>query len=257
MKGTSDLKRIFHTLIEPTATLGSSPRATLQAMGVLARPVFETIRTNIPLRLQDLPESMDVTEEDLERLDRILALRADNTERRLAILTSILPIAAEPENSILYFGPTVRDAECMTFLLRQHGIASAVVSGSTRDVTRRQIVTDFKDKKIRVLTNCEVLATGFDAPAVTHIVMARPTMSRVLYEQIVGRGLRGTTFGGTETCVILDCADNYDGVRPELGYEQSRRVWSEESEVVPPKAPGRGRSRPRSAAPATSSPPTR
>ena len=90
-------------------------------------------------------------------------------------------------------------------------------------------MSDFKRKSIRVLCNCEVLTTGFDAPGVTHIVMARPTTSLVLYEQMVGRGLRGPLFGGTETCVILDCEDNYVGDRPELGYEQFRRIWEGES----------------------------
>jgi hypothetical protein len=44
---------------------------------------------------------------------------------------------------------------------------------------------------------------------------------------MVGRGLRGPRFGGTETCVILDCEDDFAGpVRPELGYRSFRRVWS-------------------------------
>src|SRR5262249_5201850 len=120
---------------------------------------------------------------------------------------------------------SVRDAECMAFLLRREGIAAAVISGQTRDVTRRQVVTEFKAKRIRVLCNCEVLTTGFDAPQVTHIIVARPTVSRVLYEQILGRGLRGREFGGTETCTILDCKDNFKGERPPLGYESFRRVW--------------------------------
>jgi superfamily II DNA or RNA helicase len=116
----------------------------------------------------------------------------------------------------------------MAYLLRRHGIPAAVISGETRDVTRRQVVADFKQKIIRVLCNCNVLTTGFDAPKVTHVVMARPTVSRVLYEQILGRGLRGPQFGGTETCTILDCKDNFKGERPPLGYEAFRRVWKRE-----------------------------
>lgn len=152
-------------------------------------------------------------------------MKADNTARRLAILKRLVPFAKNVDHSILYFGPSVRDAECMTYLLRREGIAAAVVSGGTRDVTRRQIVADFKAGKVRVLCNCEVLTTGFDAPRVTHVVVARPTVSRVLYEQIIGRGLRGPEFGGTESCVILDCEDNFRGDRPPLGYESFRRVW--------------------------------
>jgi DNA repair protein RadD len=100
-----------------------------------------------------------------------------------------------------------------------------VVSGATRDVTRRRVIGEFKNQSLRVLCNCEVLTTGFDAPRVTHVVIGRPTVSRVLYEQIVGRGLRGPKFGGTETCTIIDCHDEISGTRPTLGYESFRRIW--------------------------------
>ena len=224
-EGTRELKEIFHRLVEPVRTLGESPRITLQEMGVLARPVFDTLRTPTTIRLPDSPSSVLLSEQELERLDRVLAIRTDNTPRRLVVFQHLLPLARDPANLILYFGPSVRDAECMAFLLRQAGVPAAVISGATRDVTRRQVVTEFKHGELRVLCNCEVLTTGFDAPRVTHVVMARPTVSRVLYEQIVGRGLRGPRFGGTETCVVIDCEDNYRGDRPPLGYESFRRVW--------------------------------
>ncbi len=223
--GTRELKEIFHRLIEPLRTLGENPRAKLQELGVLARPVLKTIDMPTRMRIPDLPQSEAITEEDLERIDRVLAVRTDNSPRRLAILKELLPIAKNEDNSILYFGPTVRDAECMAFLLRRQGVPAAVVSGKTRDVTRRQVVTEFKQRKVRVLCNCEVLTTGFDAPLVTHIVMARPTVSRVLYEQIIGRGLRGSKFGGTDTCEILNCKDNFQGNPPSLGYESFRKIW--------------------------------
>jgi superfamily II DNA or RNA helicase len=70
-----------------------------------------------------------------------------------------------------------------------------------------------------------VLTTGFDAPQVTHVIMARPTVSQVMYEQMLGRGLRGPKFGGTENCVVVDCEDNYPGGRPDVGYEAFRRTW--------------------------------
>ena len=102
------------------------------------------------------------------------------------------------------------------------------LTGTLRDVTRRRLVTDFRDGEFNVLCNCEVLTTGFDAPKVTHIVMARPTVSQVLYEQMVGRGLRGPEFGGTEVCHILDCEDNYRQGRPTLGYLAFRHLWVDE-----------------------------
>jgi DNA repair protein RadD len=114
----------------------------------------------------------------------------------------------------------------MAFLLRQQGVEAAFVSGETRDVSRRKIIGDFKAGRTQVLCNCEVLTTGFDAPRVTHVVMARPTASQLLYEQMVGRGLQGPRFGGTATCQIVDPEDNYRSDRPELGYERFRSFWS-------------------------------
>jgi superfamily II DNA or RNA helicase len=169
----------------------------------------------------------------LEPIDRVVAVRADNTPRRLALLNHILPIARGPASSVICFGPSARDAECMAFLLRPADIPATVVSGTTHDVTHRQVVTEPKQKKLRVLCNCEVLTTGFDAPQVTHVVMARPTVSRVLHEQILGRGLRGPEFKRAKTCVVLDCRDNLRGDRPPLGYESFRRVWQQELQPGP------------------------
>ena len=226
--GTEELVEIFGRLIEPTRSLGENPRRRLEEMGVLARPRFRSIRTRSALRLPDgLHRGGAPAWEEVERIDRILAGEADTQRRRAAILEQLLPIAGDPSTSILYFGPTVHDAECMTSMLRSSGIAAASIGGRTRIERRREIIADFRRNRIRVLCNCEVLATGFDAPRVTHVVMARPTVSLVLYEQIVGRGLRGPMLGGTGTCVILDCEDDIRGARPRLGHELARRAWRE------------------------------
>jgi DNA repair protein RadD len=230
-EGTRELRVLFRELIEPKDTLGNNPRRKLQEMEVLAEPAFELIATGTRLNVPASAAtnaSEENDEEAYERIDRVLKIGADNTARRMKILEHLLPIARDEANAILYFGPTVGDAECMTFLLRAEGIRAAMVSGETRSVTRRKLIHDFRQRRVRVLCNCEVLTTGFDAPLVTHVVMARPTVSRVLYEQMVGRALRGPKFGGTKTCVIMDCEDSFRGERPELGYESFRHVWEQE-----------------------------
>jgi superfamily II DNA or RNA helicase len=230
--GTRELKDIFRNLIEPTKTLGPNPRLRLQERGVLARPDFQTIETGLSVKMPSTDGEM-LVDEQIEQIDRALAVKTDRSQRRLTVLQRLVPLARDPSNLILYFGPSVRDAECMAFLLRERGIPAAVVSGSTREATRRRLVERFKRAEIRVLCNCEVLATGFDAPRVTHVVVARPTVSQVLYEQMIGRGLRGKKFGGTDVCVVLDCVDEMTGpTRPELGYRRFRRVWERETVEV-------------------------
>lgn len=222
--GTTELREVFGHLTEPDS-LGDQPREELQRRGVLAQPIFETIATHVALRMPEISGEFP-SEQDVERIDRALALRADISRRRQIILARLLPIMADPKNLVLYFGPSVNDAECMAYLLRERQVRAAVVSGQTRQGTRRLLVERFRRKEIRILCNCEVLTTGFDAPRVTHVVVARPTVSQVLYEQMVGRGLRGVRFGGTETCIILDCQDDFAGSpRLELGYQRFRSLW--------------------------------
>lgn len=227
-QGTRDLRDIFKRILEPTETLGDDPRRALIEMGVLARPRPSTIPTRTILSAPPPAEADQPTEEELERIDYALRLKADNPARRSLVFEHILPLAQRAGTRILYFGPSVTDAECMAFLLREAGVKAAALSARTRDVTRRRLVSDFRDGVFTVLCNCEVLTTGFDAPKVTHIVMARPTVSQVLYEQMVGRGLRGPKFGGTEYCHIIDCEDNYRQGRPRLGYLAFRHLWLEE-----------------------------
>ncbi len=229
-RGTLELKDLFKTIIEPIDVLGEDPRKSLQEREYLARPIFEVIKTETRLKT---PEGVNVdnpTEEDIEKIDYALKLRADKPERRLEALGRIIELCRDAASLVIYFGPTVQDAECMAFLLRQQGIEASFVSGDTRDVSRRKIIGDFKAGRVQVLCNCEVLTTGFDAPKVTHVIMARPTVSQVLYEQMVGRGLRGPRFGGTATCHIVDLEDNYRSERPELGYKKFRELWG-----VPPR----------------------
>mgnify|MGYP001493181216 CR=1 FL=1 len=63
----------------------------------------------------------------------------------------------------------------------------------------------------QIMCNYGVLATGFDAPNVDVVCIARPTKSAVLYSQMIGRGLRGPKVGGTEQCLILEVRDNFIG----------------------------------------------
>lgn len=224
--GTRELTSLFENLIEPDDTLGLNPRSRLQEREILAEPRTDTVRTATILKSPvDLPLGDEATDEQIERIDRALGVRADNPKRRQAVFSHIIEACRDPGNAILYFGPSVRDAECMTFLLRTAGIPSACVSGATREVSRRQIIRDFRSGQLRVLCNCEVLTTGFDVPRVTHVIMARPTVSKVLYEQMVGRGLRGPKFGGTKFCVVVDCEDDYQSGRPTLGYQEFRHLW--------------------------------
>lgn len=89
------------------------------------------------------------------------------------------------------FFPGVKSAHLAAARLNaiKPGCATSV-DGETDVDDRRRIVRDFKEGRVQFLANCMVATEGFDAPAAAVIGLARPTKSRAMYAQMVGRGTR-------------------------------------------------------------------
>jgi superfamily II DNA or RNA helicase len=102
----------------------------------------------------------------------------------------------------MMFTPTVHLAHTLVTLFRQVGIPSEAVDGSVTSDMRGRIIERFRKGNTRVLANCNVLTEGTDIPITDCIIVARPTRSRALYTQMIGRGLR--TWAGKRDCLILD-----------------------------------------------------
>ena len=64
------------------------------------------------------------------------------------------------------------------------------VSQDTPKEDRRQILRNFATGKFQYLVNVGVLTEGFDDPSIEVVAVTRPTKSRSLYAQMIGRGTR-------------------------------------------------------------------
>ncbi|MBN2371768.1 MAG: DEAD/DEAH box helicase [Vicinamibacteria bacterium] len=102
----------------------------------------------------------------------------------------------------LVFTPTVEVAHAMAEAFRAQGVACEALDGGTPDDERRAILSRLKSGETAVVSNCAVLTEGFDEPSIDCIVIARPTRSKGLYCQMVGRGTR--IHPGKEDMLILD-----------------------------------------------------
>lgn len=108
--------------------------------------------------------------------------------------------------SWLMFCSGVEHAEAVAMALRARGVSVACVTGTTPRAERDRLIRDFRDGRLRALTNANVLTTGFDAPRLDLIAMLRPTLSTSLYVQMLGRGTRLSD--GKQNCLVLDFAQN-------------------------------------------------
>lgn len=104
------------------------------------------------------------------------------------------------------FTPSVASARMLAEALRSAGVAAAWVSGETPEEERRRTLQRFADGEITVVVNCGVLTEGYDCPEMSCVLVARPTKSRALYQQMVGRGLRLAPWIGKADCLVLDVA---------------------------------------------------
>jgi len=187
---------------------------------ILAKPHYHTLETSASFDMDSNDTYFLETKNKLS--PHFLSEVGINKTRNKEVYNEILRWANNGRN-ILFFGASLNQAILMSKLLNEEGIDSAVVTGSTNYGARLNYIRLFREKKIRILCNYEVLTTGFDAPKVDTVIIARPTESRTLYEQMVGRGLRGTEFGGTEECDIITVKDNiykYTRERVRLGSEE-------------------------------------
>ncbi|MGI9862737.1 DEAD/DEAH box helicase [Moorella naiadis] len=104
------------------------------------------------------------------------------------------------------FTVDVQHAVDLAAVFRANGIKAEAVWGDMPYKRRVEVLEAFSKGDIQVVTNCGILTEGVDIPATDCVIMARPTRSRVLFVQMLGRGTR--LYPGKQDCLVIDVADN-------------------------------------------------
>lgn len=111
---------------------------------------------------------------------------------------------AKDKKTIAYCA-SVEAAEEAAEQFRQAGYPASSLSGSTPKEQRTQIMQDFRDSKIMILTNCELFGEGLDVPDCECTVLLRPTQSLTLYIQ---QSMRSMRYMPNKTAIIIDHVGN-------------------------------------------------
>lgn len=104
--------------------------------------------------------------------------------------------------STLVFGVDKAHVNALNDAFIAKGINSECITSDFKTVDRDRILQSFKDGKTEVLINCGILTEGTDIPNIDCILLCRPTCSRPLFVQMIGRGLR--QHKDKEHCHIVD-----------------------------------------------------
>jgi DNA repair protein RadD len=201
---TEELAKRFHgRLLEP-----SSPYRSVRGFiekGYLARPIIEVAKTGFELELTD-EERADW--DAYAQLSESALVRAGRDVGRSAAILRDLEPRLEQLRSVLLYACSVEHAEALAEVLSMKGHSAAAVHGGSPRPVRQSLIQRFRYGGLKVLVSCDLLTTGFNAPNVDAVVLARPVLSRILFSQMIGRGLRGPKNGGTPRCLILDYEDS-------------------------------------------------
>lgn len=128
-----------------------------------------------------------------------------NTETRNRLVVDAFKKHARDRRTVA-FCVDVKHAHALRDAFLQAGVFAATVTGTTPKHERRRTLDDFANGKTQLVTNVAVLSEGFDQPGISCVLMARPTMSRSLYTQCIGRGLRLAP--DKDDCLVLDFTAN-------------------------------------------------
>ena len=121
-----------------------------------------------------------------------------------------------------WFCADVSVAEATLETIESHDIKAAIVTAQTPINERMKLLARHEEGEIEAMVSVGVLAEGWDNPYCNIIVHLRPTLSKVLWGQSVGRGLRSAP--GKEKCVIIDVSSNWSTFGPVEKLEWS--LWS-------------------------------
>jgi superfamily II DNA or RNA helicase len=97
--------------------------------------------------------------------------------------------------------PGVLQAQALAHAVNKLGVPAACITGATKDADRDRILKECSEGRIGLLTSVFVLREGWDAPNAEVAMMLRPTKSRVLYVQFMGRVLRKF---GKKIALVMD-----------------------------------------------------
>lgn len=161
----------------------------------------------VPVRCIRIHTNIDMTKVRFNSVQyniRDLDVKICVTERNKLIVDTWLEYVKNRRTVV--FCASVKHAEQVAQLFKDAGVSAIAVSGGMKTSERNEQLAKFADGDVKVLCACDLLNEGWDCPQTEVLFMARPTMSKVLYTQQLGRGMRNSE--GKDHLMVFDFVDN-------------------------------------------------
>lgn len=167
----------------------------------LSGVIFTTVKSTADIRgVRKMPGGGDFIASELSM--------AVNTEQVNNVTVRSWLAKADGRKSTLVFCVDLNHVAGLTAKFRQYGLDARFVTGDTDKIERGEILDAFKRGEFPVLLNCGVFTEGTDIPNIDCVILARPTRSRNLLVQMIGRGMR--LHPGKKDCHIIDMVSSLE-----------------------------------------------
>lgn len=137
-------------------------------------------------------------------LEKLISVESRN-ELIAKVLKRYFVDSSMPYKQGIIFCVNISHTKRMEKILNSYGISAKAVNGI--DPNSQKYIEEYNNQKIQFLCACNLLSEGWDSPQTSILVMARPTLSKVLYLQQLGRGLR--KHHDKECLYVIDVVDQY------------------------------------------------
>lgn len=241
------LKELF-----PQGIIHQSEAQALIADGILARPNFERIPTEITPNF-DEREYLKWVDTYRDLPEDIIKSLAENQQRNALIAEHYCKNRERYGRTIIFAERWYQCEQIESFLTSRGVRAGSVFSkvdatpstvagrnARTADENHRTLEmfkVGGKDGGIDVLLNVRMLTEGTDVPKTQTVFLTRQTTSAILLTQMVGRALRGPRVDGTEEAYIVSFEDNWKQKINWAGFDQLGVGPKDETEIVYGKRP--------------------
>ena len=236
--GISD-GRVVHGDVGITYQIGLKELINRQ---ILAKPIFESFYTD-----EEYGDSLGVDAwESIQHLDVLpdeVAQQMADSAARNKLIVETYKAKQNDYGQTRLFAVNVVHAIQLTSLFKKAGIKADFIVSSVKDAITGVTISrednerkleDYRNGKLQVLINVNILTEGVDLPKTKTVFLARPTVSSILMTQMVGRALRGTAAGGTASAYIVSFVDHWNEhiawVNPESLFDGNNDFQDNESE---------------------------
>lgn len=192
------LSDLFADTLITAPELGNDPVAALRSRGVLAK--LEVNRIELP------PQWDRVRVSSAKGPALSIDDLALHPARFWATVGTIEGLKAGAK--ALVFCASLAHCYALAGALESRQVSTAVISHKTPSTRRASLLARFAAGEIPVLLNKTILATGYDCPTLSDVVLATPIRSAILWEQILGRASRGPAVGGKKVGRIWELDDH-------------------------------------------------